>query len=182
MAPTTAMAPARSPTAVVSSSGASAAPSPVPPPGQGSPAALRFSFEDGGTDGWSGHGYVTALGSGTVAHDGSRSLEASLFSAGGSDLPYLSVEVSGASAPSPGRTVTAFVLVARGGPVIQGKVFVQDAKFAWHMSRVVAVGQGTWTELSLMVPSSIAVNQVGVQFLVTPAHVTGTLFLDSVSW
>lgn len=177
----TAPAPARPSAATLASSTASVAP-PAAPPAGGSATAIRFSFEDGGTDGWGGHGHVTALGNGTVAHDGSRSLEVSLFSASGSDLPYVSVEVSGASAPSPGRTVTAFVLVARGGPSIQGKVFVQDTRFAWHMSPLVGLGQGTWTELSLTVPSGIAVNQVGVQFLVTPVHVTGTLFLDSVSW
>jgi hypothetical protein len=159
-----------------------AAPLAAQPANQAAAGAVRFSFEDGGTDGWGGHGNVTSLGSATTAHDGSRSLRAGLFSSGGSDLPYVSVVVSGSSAPAGGQTLTAFVLATGGGPAIQGKLFVQDTSFAWHLSSLVGLPQGVWTALSLRVPSGIRVNQLGVQFLCTPAKASGAVLVDSVGW
>jgi hypothetical protein len=144
--------------------------------------AARFSFEDGGTDGWGGHGHVTSLGSGTVAHDGARSLRVGLVSTGNSDLPIVSVSVSGSSAPGPGQTLTAFVLVQGGSVGVQGKLFVQDTGFGWHMSPLVTLAGGGWTRLTLKVPSGIAVSALGVQFLCSPANTGGVLFVDSVSW
>jgi hypothetical protein len=145
------------------------------------PAGVRFSFEDGGTDGWGGHGHVTSVGSGTVAHDGGRSLQAVMHSTSASDLPYVSVSVSGASAPAAGQTLTAFVFVS-GSANVQGKLFVQDTRFAWHLSPLVGLGHGGWVRLSLTVPSGIQVNQVGVQFLCSPVNQNATVFVDSVGW
>jgi len=157
---------------------------PAPTLALAAPAAtgVHVSFEDGGTDGWGGHGHVTSLGSGTVAHDGARSLEAVLHSTGPSDLPYVSVSVSGASAPASGQTVTAFVFVSGGSPSVQAKLFVQDTSFTWHMAALTGLGQGGWTELSLRVPSGVKVNQLGVQFLCSPVNQNATVFVDSVGW
>jgi hypothetical protein len=151
------------------------------PQAAAAPAGVRFSFEDGGTDGWGGHGHVTSLGSGTVAHDGGRSLQAVIHSTSASDLPYVSVSVSGASAPAAGQTLTAFVFVT-GSANVQGKLFVQDTRFAWHLSPLVGLGHGGWVRLSLVVPSGIQVNQLGVQFLCTPVNQNATVFVDSVGW
>src|SRR5579859_5004966 len=128
--------PAPSPTAAPSSPSAPAAAAPSPatvPAGTPAPAlaaaavapSARFSFEDGGTDGWGGAGHVTSLaGSGAQAHDGARSLQVGLHSTGSGDLPDVGVSVSGASAPASGQTLTLWVFVASGS--VQGKLFVQD--------------------------------------------------------
>jgi hypothetical protein len=155
---------------------------PAPHAAAGPAAGVRFSFEDGGTDGWGGHGHVTSLGSGTVARDGTHSLVAGLFSSSGGDLPYVSVGVGGASAPAPGQTVTAFVLVPAGSAAVQGKLFVQDTGFAWHMGPLVGPGRGGWTRLSLTVPAGVRVNELGVQLLCTPANRKATVYVDSVTW
>ncbi|HXM54599.1 MAG TPA: hypothetical protein VOB72_04355, partial [Candidatus Dormibacteraeota bacterium] len=159
------------------------APPATPPPAPVPAAApsVRFSF-DSGTDGWGGQGHVTSLGSGTIAHDGPRSLQVGLKSTSGSDLPFVFVGVSGSSAPAPGQTLTAYVLVAGGSAAVQGKLFVQDTSFAWHMSPLVSLRQGGWTRLSLAVPSGIRVNQLGVQFLCTPVNQAATVYVDSVNW
>jgi hypothetical protein len=183
---------APSPTAAPSSS---PAPNAAPPPPATVPtavpapavvaaavaAAAQFSFEDGGTDGWGGTGHVTSLAnSGTEAHDGARSLQVGLHSTGSGDLPYVGVSVSGASAPASGQTLTLWVFVSSGS--VQGKLFVQDTSFGWHMSGLTTLARGGWTELSLTVPSGISVNRLGAQFLCTPFNTTTTVFVDEVNW
>jgi hypothetical protein len=143
--------------------------------------AAQFSFEDGGTDGWSGAGHVTSLAnSGAEAHDGARSLQVGLHSTGSGDLPYVSAGASGASAPASGRTVTLWVFVSSGS--VQSKLFVQDGGFGWHMGELTTLARGGWTELSLTVPSGISVNRLGAQFLCTPFNTGTTLFIDEVNW
>jgi hypothetical protein len=144
---------------------------------------VRFSFEDGGTDGWGGAGHVSSVGnSGAVAHDGSRSLQVGLRSTSPSDLPFVEVSVAGASAPAPGQTLTAWVFVSSGSVSVQGKLFVQDAGFGWHLASLATLARGGWTRLSLVVPTGIAVNALGAQFLCTPANTGTTLFVDAVNW
>jgi hypothetical protein len=152
---------------------------PTPAP-VGSPG---FSFEDGGADGWTGHGHVNSVqNSTTTAHDGTHSLRVDALSSSTSDFPYVSVAVSGASAPAPGQTVTVWVLAPAGSAGVRAKLFVQDSAFAWHMGTFVTLPQGAWTQLSLGVPPGVGVNQLGVQFGLTPTGASGSLFVDSVSW
>jgi hypothetical protein len=167
---------------------AAPAPAAAPPASRqvlaaGPAVAPGFSFEDGGTDGWGGAGHVSSLGSsGAVARDGSRSLQVGLRSTGSGDLPFVSVSVGGPSAPALGQTLTVWVFVSGGPVTVQGKLFVQDTRFGWHMSGLVALTRGGWRELSLAVPPGIAVNALGAQFLCSPFNTGTTLFVDSVNW
>ena len=182
--PVASPSPAATPPSAPAPGAAPPAPATVPaaPPAPAlAAAAAQFSFEDGGTDGWSGAGHVTSLAnSGAEAHDGARSLQVGLHSTGSGDLPYVSAGASGASAPASGRTVTLWVFVSSGS--VQSKLFVQDGGFGWHMGELTTLARGGWTELSLTVPSGISVNRLGAQFLCTPFNTGTTLFIDEVNW
>ena len=163
------------------------APSSLSTPRPTAPAApslgtIRFSFEDGGTDGWEPHDHVTALANGNVAHDGTHSLLVYLYSSGATDFSHVDTDLIGMSAPTPGQTVTLFTFVPLGSTSMQGRVFVEDTSTAWHTSPMVGLAQGRWTKLSVSVPAGIVVTELGAQFLCTPFNTTGTVYIDSVSW
>jgi hypothetical protein len=154
---------------------------PTPTPTQ--TGSFKFSFEDGGTDGWAGHGHVTNVqNSTTVAHDGTHSLQMTVSSSSSSDFPYVSVAISGSSAPQAGQTITLFAFLANGSVSVSGKLFIQDSQFTWHTANFTSLSKGNWTQLSFTVPSGISVIQLGVQFSATPTNTNGTVSIDSVNW
>jgi hypothetical protein len=145
-----------------------------------SPTSIRFSFEDGGTDGWIHRGHVTALQNAAIAHDGVRSLQVSLFSSNPNDLPFIQVGVSGAGAPQPGQTVSLFAQAAPGSTRVLGQAYVQDTRFTWHIGTPLWLPQGGWAQLTVVVPAGIGVIAIGVQFLCTPTNAATTAYVDSV--
>src|SRR5215469_1205646 len=85
------------------------------PTATGTPSSYSsFTFEDGTTNGWGGHGdqTIAVQNSTTVAMDGKHSLQISLADVGTGDFPFASVGQSHlASYPQAGQTISIYVYV-----------------------------------------------------------------------
>jgi hypothetical protein len=174
-------------------------PQPQPtPPGGGSPIPTgpppslysSFTFEDGTTDGWSGHGDQTfsVQNSTSIAKDGKHSLEISLTNVAPGDFPYVSVGRSNLSMyPQAGQTITIYVYMpATPATNLGAKIFIMDNQYHWYdadtMSRLVP---GTWNQLMFTLPSAVSgqLRQLGVQFNNSgTTRLSTNVFVDAVSW
>ena len=165
------------------SASASSSPSASAPPTGSAP---KYSFEDGGLDGWSATGNVTSLTDSTAVggKDGSHALAIEFESTQAGDQPYVHVNPSGGG-PAAGQTVTAYLYVPSGtADSISAKLYVQDPNFAWHTATATVVStRGSWVELAFT-PSGYSGNalQLGVQFQETPYSSPATVYLDAVDW
>ena len=147
---------------------------------------VRYSFEDGGLDGWSSTGNVASLTNSTAfgGEDGSHALCADFHSSSASDQPYVHVNPS-SGGPAAGQRLTAFLYIPSGtGSTVTAKLYVQDPKFTWHSGNPVTVSaRGSWVQLSFS-PSGYTGSalQLGVQFSETPADSPTTVCVDAVTW
>ena len=150
---------------------------------------LSFSFEDGGTDGWSGHSDQTTLvqNSTTIALDGKHSLEVALSNVAPGDFPFVSVGRSNlANSPSAGQTITIYVYLPAGTASLGAEVFVMDSQYHWYSpDAFTQLKAGTWNRVTYTLPSAVngQLRQLGMQFSNLGAAVVSTnVFLDAVSW
>ncbi|NUP53180.1 MAG: hypothetical protein HOW97_38545 [Catenulispora sp.] len=147
---------------------------------------LKYSFEDGGPDGWSASGNVTALANSTAVggQDGAHALRIDFHSTQSSDQPYVHVNPT-SGGPTAGQTLTAYVYVpSTTASTITAKLYVQDSAYAWHTAGATVVSaRGSWVELSFTPTGySGAAKQLGLQLLESPYNTTSTVYLDAVNW
>lgn len=159
-------------------------PKPTPTPNPNGP---KYSFEDGGLDGWSSTGHVSSLQNSTAVggQNGTHALQVVYSSSSTSDFPYISVTPSSGTGPTAGQTLTAWVFVPNGtSQTVIAKLFIQDSSFTWHVQNDVTVSQrGSWVQLSFALSGfSGNANMVGVQFNAAPANTNTTVYVDSVNW
>jgi hypothetical protein len=166
---------------------------PTPMPTQTGPTSLysSFSFEDSGTDGWSGHGSeVSSVQNGTtVAKDGKHSLQISLMNVGTGDFPFVSAGQSNlASYPQAGQTITIYVYVPATNAAVNlgAKIFVMDGQYHWFdPDAMTQLKPGQWNQLTFTLPaiSSGQLRQLGIQFNNLGTSLLSTsVFIDAVSW
>ncbi len=148
-----------------------------------------FSFEDGGTDGWSGHGNQSTLvqNSITVARDGKHALQISLANLGPGDFPYVSVGRSNlAVSPNASQVISMYVYLPANATNLDAKVFVMDSQYHWFSPDSWTLLQsGTWNHMTFTVPLAAngQLRQLGIQFNNPGTTVISTrLFIDAVSW
>jgi hypothetical protein len=157
---------------------ATATPTPVPTVA----GHTLYSFEDGGTDGWTASGSpLTGVANSTaVAYDGTNSLAIHAASFTGSSYPWVQVSPAPSSL-GVGSTITAHVW-APPGSSLSAQLFVSDAAYSWHMEGYLSLAPGGWTTLQYTVPagSTTPFYALGVQFLNTGSTFSGTVYLDSV--
>lgn len=150
-----------------------------------------FTFEDGTTGGWGGHGELSQVqvqNSASTGMNSTHSLQVTLNSMSSGDFPYTSV--SGpylASYPRAGQTVTAYLYLPANSPVILAKLFVMDSQYHWFDSGDMTLLQpGQWTRLTFTLPSNISpgqLRQLGAQFNTSAATtVSGNVYIDNVGW
>lgn len=143
---------------------------------------VRYSFEDGGLDGWGSSGNVTSLSNSTTVggQDGSHALQVVYHSTGSGDFP--SVHVNPPDGPAAGQTLTLWLFVPTGS--VTAKLYVQDPAYTWHVAPDQTYdASGSWVELSYPVSgfSGTAI-QIGLQLNESPANTDTTVFVDSVNW
>jgi hypothetical protein len=147
-----------------------------------------FSFEDGGTDGWSGHGNeVTSLQNSTAfALDGKHALQVTLTNIGQSDFPYVAVGSSNlVSSPHAGQTLIANVYVPTNTSHLRAQVFVMDSSYHWFSNAMATLTPGSWNRLTYLLPSTISsqVRLLGIQFNNgASSPMSSTISIDAVSW
>lgn len=148
-----------------------------------------FSFEDGTTGGWSGHGdeTVAVQNSTTVAMDGKHSLQVSLVDVGTGDFPFVSVGQSHlASYPQAGQTISMYVYVPGNLNGLGAKVFVMDSQYHWFdPGALTQLKPGTWNRLTLTLPSGVtgSLRQLGIQFNnLSNALMSTSVYIDAVNW
>jgi len=148
-----------------------------------------FSFEDGTTGGWSGHGdeTVAVQNSTTVAMDGKHSLQVSLVDVGTGDFPFVSVGQSHlASYPQAGQTISMYVYVPGNLNGLGAKVFVMDSQYHWFdPGAMTQLKPGTWNRLTFTLPSGVTgpLRQLGIQFNnLSNALMSTSMYIDAVNW
>jgi hypothetical protein len=148
---------------------------------------LKYSFEDGGLDGWSSAGNITSVVNSTSVpgQDGTHELEAVFHATGSGDFPTL--HVSPASGPVAGQTLTAYIYIPSSTTTtVTVKLFYQNpsSPFNWITGSNTVISQrGAWVRLSLPVTSiSAASPQIGLQLQESPFNTGSTVFVDSVNW
>lgn len=146
----------------------------------------NFSFEDGTTNGWDGHGQgISNIQNSTMfAQDGTHSLQATLSNASNNDFPYVAVSTAdGTTYPHPGQTITASVYIS-GTTSVNAKLFITEHDYTWHTSDAVPLTPNTWTHLTFLVPAMITEQprQIGVQFNSPTSGGTTTVYVDAVGW
>ncbi len=148
------------------------------------PTGPKYSFEDGGTDGWTSSGHVTSLSNSTTAsgEDGTHALKTVFYSSSNSDLPYVSVAPT--KGPVSGQTLTAYVYVPAGtSTTIQAKLFVQDSTGTWHQENIKTLVTTYWNYLSYTIPTfSGSASRIGIQFYESPNNTSTTVYIDAVNW
>jgi len=150
--------------------------------------ALAFSFEDGTTDGWRGHGaQITGVqNSSAVAFDGKQSLQVTLQSVGADDFPYVSVGRSGlTNYPQAGQTITAYVYLPANSGSLTAKLFIMDNQFHWLSGNMNRLSPGKWNRLTYAVPSNVSgqLLQLGIQFSTLGNTAISTdVYVDAVGW
>jgi hypothetical protein len=147
--------------------------------GGGAPTTI-FSFEDGGTDGWSATD-ADIQNSSAQSYDGHRSLQVQPHA--GARNPFVFLSGSTILTLSSGQTITAYVYMSRQSTEVGAMLFVQDLHNSWYQSSVVKLAPGTWTSLTYIVPSTpVPLVKMGIQFYCWSSNVSPSLYLDSVSW
>ncbi|HVB74596.1 MAG TPA: hypothetical protein VNE38_13660 [Ktedonobacteraceae bacterium] len=147
-----------------------------------------FTFEDGGTDGWSGHSQVTQLqNSSTVANGGKHSLQVTLTRISNGDYPSVSVGSSNlATYPRAGQTITLYLYLPANSPEFEAKIFLMDNLYHWYDAGAMTVLKaGAWNRLTFQLPAGVSgqLRQLGVQFNTSNiSPVNAEVFLDTISW
>lgn len=146
-----------------------------------------FTFEDGTTEGWSGHGQqITALQNSTTATlEGKHALQVTLTKMSSADYPYIFVPLpTQLGTPQAGQTLTAHVYTASNAISLSAQLFVVDEHDQWHPQGMSHLEPGTWTPLTYTVPSTVSgLRQLGIQFSSpTTSEVSSDLFIDAVGW
>ncbi len=165
---------------------------PTPTPDPTSTVALSgapvFSFEDGGTDGWSGHGQgiVQVQNTTAFALDGKHALQVTLSNTSSSDFPYVSVGFANLSSyPHAGQTLTAYIYLPGTSGSITTKIFVEDSTYHWFSNATVSLVPGVWNHLSYTLDSTIKgqPSQIGIQFNSTIGSTSSiNVYIDAVGW
>jgi hypothetical protein len=147
-----------------------------------------FSFEDGSTDGWYGHGgEVSAVQNSTAfAMSGKHSLQVTLTNIVNGDFPYVAVGSSNlASYPVSGQTITMYLYMRSNSVNLSAKIFVMDNAYHWFSAGFTLLSAGTWNRLTYTLPPSIngEPRMLGIQFT-SPvnAAATSNVYVDAVSW
>jgi hypothetical protein len=146
---------------------------------------IMISFEDGATDGWSGHGIAAMQSSTIVAQDGTHSLHVALRNGSSADFPYISLDLLGlASYPKPGQTITAYVYSQSNAVTLGARLFVVNNDYQWHSDTMVTLAPGTWNRLTYSIPSSVTQpRQIGIQFNCTSGVGTPSdVYIDAIGW
>jgi mannanase-like protein len=149
---------------------------------------LAFSFEDGSTDGWSGHGQgiVNVQNSTTVALDGKQALQVTVSNISRRDFPYISVSTSTLSSyPQAGQTITAYIYLPANAASLMAKVFVMASNYQWYSGPMLPLTPGTWNHLTYTLPSAIngPLRQIGIQFNATAdSGISSDVYIDAISW
>jgi len=154
-------------------------------PGVTANGPIMISFEDGATDGWSGHGIAAMQNSTTVAQDGTHSLHVALHNDSRADFPYVSLDLLGlASYPKSGQTITAYVYSQSNAVMLSARLFVVNNDYQWHSDALVTLAPGTWNRLTYSIPSSVTQpRQIGIQFNCTTGVGTPSdVYVDAIGW
>ncbi len=162
---------------------------PEPAPTNSPNTFSSFSFEDGSTDGWSGHSSKITLvqNSASVGRGDTHSLQVTMTNIQNGDFPFVSVGHSNlATYPHVGQTVAMYIYLPASSPGIEAKVFVMDNQYHWFdRGAMTSLKRGMWNRLTFTLPGAVSgqLRQLGVQFT-TPASAPGsaTLYIDSVGW
>ncbi len=156
----------------------------TPAPGAPRPI-LMYSFEDGGTDGWTREGHIIQFQNSNAVggYDGTRALQIVFSSRKSTDLPYISVNPITA-APHSGETLSAALFVPPATTTtVAATLYVQDMTYAWHISPATILSRGKWNVLRFVIPAFAGPGlQVGIQFLSTPLNVLTTIYADDIEW
>jgi transcriptional regulator with XRE-family HTH domain len=180
---------AAQPTAVKTSPGGNASPSPTASSGSpGNGSSGKYTFEDGGLDGWNantnvGINHIVSVRNSTAyARDGSHSLKVVFYSTSGNDLPFVWVHMSSGE-PVSGERVTAYVYVPVQSVQVDAQVFVQDSTYQWYHVTLTHLTYNQWIAVSFTVPQTKgSINALGLQFLAETPNEDATIYVDSVSW
>jgi hypothetical protein len=146
-----------------------------------------FSFEDGSTAGWTstGAGITQPVNSTAEAFDGTHSLRITLSNPNETDMPYVSVPVSHlATPPKAGQMITAYLYVDNKAAIMNAKIFVANAQYAWLFANSLTLTSGHWNRLwfALPVDFSSQAMQVGIQFFTSTPGVSTDVYIDAVNW
>jgi len=145
-----------------------------------------FSFEDGGTDGWSGHGIVNVQNSITVALDGKHALQVTVSNISRRDFPYISVSTSTLSSyPQAGQTITAYIYLPAHAVSLMAKVFVMASTYHWYSDSMLPLTPGAWNHLTYTLPSAInePLRQIGIQLNgTTDSGINSDVYIDALTW
>jgi len=148
-----------------------------------------FSFEDGGTDGWRGHGSQianvqnsTALGMGDT-----HSLQVTFTNLSNSDYPYIAVGLSNlTNYPQGGQTLTAYVYQPSNSNSLTAKLFVMDNNYHWLSNNtMISLTPGQWNRLTFILPSDLSgqPRMLGIQFgNAANSSMSGDVYIDQVGW
>jgi len=146
-----------------------------------------FSFEDGTTNGWAGHGQsISNVQNSTMfAQDGKHSLQVTLNNASNNDFPYVAVDTADATTyPHAGQTITASIYIASTSVNLHAKLFITEHDNTWHTGDFVLLTPNTWNHLTYTVPDNVTEQpkQFGVQFNSTTDNGSADVYVDGVSW
>jgi hypothetical protein len=155
--------------------------------GTSSNGTQGFTFDDGGTDGWSSSSSaLTIQNSAAPGLNGKHALQISIGSLSSSDYPSISVGSSGlTSYPQAGQTLSATVYIASNSVSMDAKVFVVDSGYQWHSSSMTALTPGTWIHLTYTLPDDIKSppQQIGIQFNSPNGNTINTdVYANAVNW
>jgi hypothetical protein len=160
---------------------------------QATPTAIvnqysAFSFEDGSTDGWTGHGgEISAVQNSTAfAKDGRHALQVTLTNIVNGDFPYVAVGRSNlASYPVSGQTITMYLYLPTNSIQLSAKIFIMDNNYHWYSTGFTLLQAGTWNRLTYTLSPTITgePRMLGIQFT-SPANAAATsnVYIDAVSW
>lgn len=147
-----------------------------------------FSFEDGSTDGWTGHGseISNVQNSAAFALDGKRALQVTLTNIANHDFPYVAVSSANVAAyPAGGQTISMYLYLPGNSIALSASIFVMDNAYHWNSASFTPLRAGTWNHLTYTLPSSFSGKPrlLGVQFS-SPANAAATsnVYIDAVSW
>jgi hypothetical protein len=149
---------------------------------------VAYSFEDGGADGWQlhGNGIANVQNSGSIAAQGSHSLQLTLANKNAQNFPYIAVSAgAGPAFPHQGQTVHAYLYVNSNAVTVNAKLILVDGQNHWDVQNAVPLAPGTWTKLSFTVPPNFNgnVQQIGIQFNAPAGSGVGAdVNIDAVGW
>ncbi len=166
---------------------------PQPTPTPSPPASTFYSFEDGGTDGWTldypGSSSDSLQNSTNVASDGSHSLKTVIKNVNPDKhvLVVLNTWSSSSAPPMPGagKTISAMVYVPANSPDATGSIVVEDTATNQFSQPHQTLQKGQWNRLSYTVPSDISgpiiEYGIGISFPNSSSQ-NLTAYIDGVSW